>query len=392
MNYVFAERANLMQSSAIREILKVTETPEVISFAGGLPAPELFPMQEIKSVVETLFAAGDGSLLQYSTTEGDLQLREYIVSVMKEKGVKADTDEILITSGSQQALDLLGKLFLDKDDVVVVENPTYLGALQAFSAYRCRYASVPTDEEGIRIDELERVFRSSQPKLVYLTPTFKNPTGETMSLKRRRELAELLAGFRVPVIEDDPYGELRYAGNPVPPVKALDRSQRVIYLNTFSKTIAPGLRLGWVVAEHDLIQKLVQAKQAADLHSGTLVQRIVYGYVTGSDVKKHIEVIRREYGQRRDAMIEALHRYFPPGSTWTEPEGGMFLWVTLPEGLNAAELLDDAVQAKVAYVPGSPFFAAGGGENCMRLNFSNSHPQQIEEGIKRLGELFSSRQ
>lgn len=390
MNYAFAQRVDQMESSAIREILKVTERPEVISFAGGLPAPELFPVTEIRDAFCHVLGCDDPSVLQYSTTEGFLPLREYIAVKIQEKGGKAGADNVLVTNGSQQALDLLAKLFINPGDVVIVEKPSYLGALQTFRSYQARFVAVPTDDKGIDVEALEAAIKKYNPKLIYLTPTFKNPTGVTLSLERRRAVAKMLGKYEVPLIEDDPYGELRYAGQPLPPLKSFDRSGRVVYLSTFSKTIAPGLRLGWIVADHELIQKLVLAKQGTDLHTGTLVQRAVQRYLEISDVPGHIQAIREEYGRRRNVMLEAMKANFPERISWTEPEGGMFLWVTLPDHVDTVQLLSRAIEENVAYVPGAPFYPNGGGLNTLRLNYSNSIPLQIQEGIQRLARLFTT--
>lgn len=389
MNYAFAQRVDQMESSAIREILKVTERPEVISFAGGLPAPELFPVTEIRDAFCHVLGSADPSVLQYSTTEGFLPLREYIAAKIQEKGGKAGADNVLVTNGSQQALDLLAKLFINPGDVVIVEKPSYLGALQTFRSYQARFVAVPTDDKGIDVEALEAAIKKYNPKLIYLTPTFKNPTGVTLSLDRRNAVAQTLGKYEVPLIEDDPYGELRYAGQPLPPLKSFDRSGRVVYLSTFSKTIAPGLRLGWIVADHKLIRKLVLAKQGTDLHTGTLVQRAVHRYLEISDVPGHIQTIREEYGRRRNVMLEAMKANFPDRISWTEPEGGMFLWVTLPDHFDTVQLLSRAIEENVAYVPGAPFYPNGGGLNTLRLNYSNSTPQQIQEGIQRLALLFT---
>lgn len=390
MNYTFAERVAGMKSSAIRETLKVTENPEIISLAGGLPAPELFPIQEIRDAFCHVLGSSDSSVLQYSTTEGFLPLREYIVNKMQEQGINALADDILITNGSQQALDLLAKLFINPGDVIILEKPGYLGAIQAFGSYQPRFVTVPTDNDGINVEALEKAIQDHHPKLVYLTPTFQNPTGVTLSIDRRRAVTEIIEKYNVPLIEDDPYGELRYEGHTLPPIKSFDRFSQVIYLSTFSKTIAPGLRLGWIVAGQDLMQKLVLAKQGTDLHTSTLVQRAVHYYLTHSNVSNHIEAIRREYGQRRDVMLQEMKKNFPDHISWTRPEGGMFLWVTLPEHIDTSKLLEKAIEEKVAFVPGTPFYPNGGGLNTMRLNFSNSTPKQIKTGIQRLARLFTS--
>lgn len=388
MKYAFAERVSQMQSSAIREILKVTERSEVISFAGGLPAPELFPLNDIRDAFYHVLESGDPSVLQYSTTEGFLPLREYIASKMQEKNIDAGPEHVLVTNGSQQALDLLAKLFINPGDVVLVEKPSYLGALQTFRSYQARFVAMPTDDDGVDTEALELAMKENRPRLIYLTPTFKNPTGVTMSFERRREVASLLEKYGVPLIEDDPYGELRYAGQPLPLLKSFDQSGRVIYLSTFSKTVAPGLRLGWVVADLSLIQKLVLAKQGTDLHTGTLVQRAIQCYLANANVSDHIRILREEYGRRRDVMLKEMSINFPEAVTWTRPEGGMFLWVTLPEQFDTVRLINKAIEENVAYVPGVSFFTDGGGRNTMRLNYSNSTPAQISEGIRRLARLF----
>ncbi len=391
MEYNFAERVSGMKSSAIREILKVTESPEVISFAGGLPAPELFPLDEIKKAYDSVLGKGDPSALQYSTTEGYLPLRESIAETMTIKGMKALPEEILLTNGSQQGLDLLAKLFINPGDTIIVESPSYLGAIQVFRSYQASFKTIPADEHGTDVDALEKSLDECRPKFIYLTPTFSNPTGVTIAAERRKAIAEITGKYGVPVIEDDPYGELRYKGTPVPTIKSFDRSGNVIYLSTFSKTVAPGLRLGWVTAEPGLMSKLVLAKQGTDLHTATLTQQALFHYLTNSPVEQHINSIRKEYGLRRDAMIRAMKNSFPEGVKWTEPEGGMFLWITLPSFMDATELLKEAVDQKVAYVPGEPFFPNGGGKNFMRLNYSNSTPAMIEEGISRLAVLLKDK-
>ncbi|RYD04307.1 hypothetical protein N752_15805 [Desulforamulus aquiferis] len=388
VEYNFASRVERMESSIIREILKVTEQPGIISFAGGLPAPEMFPLQEIKQNFDKVLGEGDESALQYSATEGFYPLREYIAAALAEIGINTSPDQVLITNGSQQAIDLVAKLFLDPGDVVLVESPSYLGALQVFNSYQASLVAVPTDPEGIELDSLERALTQYKPKLIYITPTFKNPTGETMGLERREALAAILARHHIPLVEDDPYRELRYSGTPVPPIKAFDKDGKVIYLGTFSKTVAPGLRLGFAITSAQLMPKMVLAKQGADLHTGTLVQRALFNYLTSSNVKGHINAICKEYAIRRDTMISAMKRQFPEGVKWTEPQGGMFLWITLPPQLDTTSLLNEAIKLGIAYVPGPAFFPTGGGQNCLRLNFSNSSPDQIETGISRLARLF----
>jgi 2-aminoadipate transaminase len=366
----YAQRTQRMSSSAIREILKMTQIPGIISFAGGLPAPEVFPVDEIKAASDVVLSEVGAQALQYYPTEGYEPL---------------------------QALDLLGKVFINRGDRILVESPTYLGALQAWNAYGPEYVAVSFDDDGMQVDTLEEALRMG-PKFIYVLPNFQNPTGVTLSLERRKALIELADRYGVPLVEDDPYGQLRYEGEHIPPVVVLDGQYRnhvgqtyhgnVIYLSTFSKTLAPGLRLAWVTAPAEVIRKLVQAKQGADLHTPTFNQMIAYETAKGGFLDKHIQKIREVYGERRLVMLEALEENFPEGVKWTRPQGGMFLWVTLPEGVDAAELLPRAVEKKVAFVPGGPFHANGGGENTMRLNFSNAQPEMIREGISRLGQVF----
>jgi len=393
----FAQRTQRMGSSAIRELLKLTQIPGLISFAGGLPAPEVFPVDEFKEACDVVLSEVGSQALQYSTTEGYYPLRELIARNSSRYGIYVDTDNIQITSGSQQALDLLGKLFINQGDRILVEAPTYLGALQAWNAYGPEYISVPADENGMQTDALESALRTG-PKFIYVLPNFQNPTGVTLSLDRRLKLIELADAYGVPIIEDDPYGQLRYEGEHLPPVVVLDDQFQkngssayhgnVIYLSTFSKTLAPGIRLAWIVAPKEVIAKVVQAKQGADLHTSTFNQMVAYEVARTGFLDEHVRVIRKTYRERRDVMLASMEEYFPKGVTWTRPKGGMFLWVTLPEGIDATELFDKAVSLKVAYVPGAPFFPNGGGENTIRLNFSNASPEMIQEGILRLGKVF----
>lgn len=389
--YAYAQRVKYMQGSAVREILKVTEEPEVISFAGGLPAPELFPLQQLREGFARVLAGPDASSLQYSTTEGYVKLREYLAVQMSSEGINAGPENILITNGSQQALDLIAKLFLNPGDTVLVENPSYLGAIQTFRSYEANFVTLPSDEQGITTEGFAEIITRFRPKLIYVSPNFRNPTGLTMSLTRRKSLAELSNRFRVPVIEDNPYGALRYSGEHLPAVKSFDRRETVLYLSTFSKTVAPGLRLGWVVAPPELMAKLVLAKQGTDLHTSTLAQRALYYYLTHNCVESHISSLRKEYAQRLALMLREMAAYFPSQASWTRPNGGMFIWVTLPDKVDATQLLQEAVREKIAFVPGSPFFANGGGENTLRLNFSNSTPEQISTGIERLGRLLDTK-
>lgn len=385
-----------MSSSAIRELLKLTELPEIISFAGGLPASDIFPIEAFGDACDRVLQEYGAKSLQYSTTEGFVPLREMIVRHTARYGIEVNLDNILITTGSQQALDLIGKIFIDPEDRILVEAPTYLGALQAWNAYGAKYVPVPIDQ-GMVTDGVEKELALGA-KFIYLLPNFQNPTGTTLSLDRRRKLVELADEYDVPLIEDDPYGQLRYEGEHLPSVISLDGQFRksehgyngsVIYMSTFSKIFAPGLRLAWIIASEEVISKLVQAKQGADLHTSTFVQMAAYEVSRGGFLDRHSRLIRRVYKERRDMMLAAMERFFPPGIRWTHPKGGLFLWVTLPEDINSEEVLKAAVKRKVAFVPGTPFHPCGGGQNTLRLNFSNATPENILAGIQRLGEVFS---
>ena len=398
----YAQRTQRMTSSAIRELLKLTAQPNIISFAGGLPGPELFPVEELREAAETVLAQRGQQALQYSTTEGYPPLREMIVRHMARYGIVVDIDNVLITSGSQQALDLIGKVLINPGDKILTENPTYLGALQAFTMYSCDFVTVPMDDDGLMVDKLEEGLRSG-PKFMYLLPNFQNPSGVTLSLDRRQEIIKQSDHYGIPIIEDDPYGQLRYEGEHIKSLVVLDAELQecqhngkytgnVIYLSTFSKTLAPGLRLGWIVAPKEVINRLVQAKQGTDLHSSTFDQMVAYEVGRGGFIDRHVHRIREVYGQRRSLMVKALERAFPDpsaGVRWTRPQGGLFLWVSLPEHMNSADILMEAVREKVAFVPGAPFFPGGGGHNTMRLNFSNANEEQIVEGIARLGRVVT---
>jgi len=393
----YAQRTQRMKSSAIRELLKLTEDPEVISFAGGLPAPDVFPVEEFTSACEKVLKDFGAQALQYGSTEGFTPLREMIARHTSRYGISISPDNILITSGSQQALDMIGKVFINPGDRILVEEPTYLGALQAWNAYGAEYVTVPMDEDGMITSSLESALRCGV-KFIYVLPNFQNPTGVTLSLQRRQELIEIADRYGVPIIEDDPYGQLRYEGENLPSIVSMDNEFRrngsneyrgnVIYLSTFSKTLAPGLRLAWVIAPTQVIRKLVQAKQGADLHTATFNQIVAFEVARGGFLDRHIWLIRRVYGERRNIMLDAMEELFPPGVQWTKPKGGLFLWGMLPQGMDTTEMFKVAVERKVAFVPGTSFYALGGGENTMRLNFSYSSPDLIQIGIERLGNLM----
>ena len=393
----YAQRTKGIKSSAIRELLKITQRPEVISFAGGLPAPDVFPAARFQEACSKVLEQSAAMALQYGATEGHEPLREMIARHTERYGIKAKAENVLITSGSQQALDLIGKLLINAGDRVLVEAPTYLGALQAFDVYGAEYVSVPSDDEGLRTDLLETPLRSG-PKFMYVLPNFQNPGGTTLSEGRRHELVLMADRYGIPIIEDDPYGQLRYEGEHLPPLVVLDRENlrrdngysigNVIYLSTFSKTLAPGLRLGWIVAPPDVIAKLIQLKQGADLHTSTFVQMVAYEVAKDGFLDEHVKLIRKVYRERRDVMLEALKQYFPSEVTWTHPKGGLFLWVSLPEGMDAQKLFQTALRENVAFVPGDSFYARNGfndqGKRHFRMNFSNAKPEQIREGVRRL--------
>lgn len=392
--YRYAHRTKKMGSSVIRELLKLTEQPDIISFAGGLPAPEVFPVEKFQEACNIVLRESGAQALQYSTTEGYRPLREMIARHTARYGIDVTADNVMITSGSQQALDFIGRLFVNRGDYIVVENPTYLGALQAWNAYGAQYVSVRSDDHGMIVDELEAALRVG-PKFIYILPNFQNPTGTTLSLERRRQLVELADKYGVPIIEDDPYGQLRFEGEHLPSVVNVDSQYRgpnggcysgnVIYMSTFSKLLAPGLRLAWVIAPPEVTRKIVITKQAADLHTATFNQIVAYQVGKGGFLDEHVKVIRATYKERRDVMLETMAETFPSEVRWTHPEGGMFLWGILPPDMDAAEVLKAALEKKVAFVPGFPFHPNGGGENTMRLNFSYSKPEDIREGITRLG-------
>jgi 2-aminoadipate transaminase len=393
----YALRTDHIGSSAIRELLKLTALPDVISFAGGLPAPELFPIEKFKEASEVVLSEMGDRALQYGTTEGYQPLREMIARNASKYGIQISADNVLITSGSQQALDLLGRIFINRGDRVLVESPTYLGAIQAWNAYGVKYVTIPFDEHGMQTNLLESRLRTGL-KFIYVLPNFQNPTGVTLSRERRKQLVEMANAYGVPIVEDDPYGQLRYEGEHLPPVVVLDDEIRakevpiysgnVIYTSTFSKILAPGLRLAWVVAPTEVIKKIVQAKQGCDLHTSTFTQYIAYEVANSTWMKTHILAIRKTYKERRDIMLDALQQYMPKGVQWTKPAGGLFLWATLPEGIDTSAIFRSAVDAKVAFVPGGAFHPKGGGENTMRLNFSNAKPELIMEGIKRLAKVL----
>lgn len=386
----YAERIVSVPRSFIREILKVSIDPEIISFAGGLPNKEYFPVKEIQAAAEKVFASVGADALQYSNSEGLIELRELIARRYHEKqGLDISPNSILITNGSQQGLDLLAKALLNEGDAVLIEEPGYLGAIQSLSLYRPRFCPVEVGTEGLDVAMLDRVSTASGAKLLYTVPNFQNPSGVTYSEATRRSVAEIAKKNDFLIVEDDPYGELRFAGKMKTPLYAYAPEQTVL-LGSFSKVVAPGFRLGWLVAPEGLYGKLLVAKQAADLHTASVNQYIVSRFLTDNNLDDHISKIIDAYGGQCKAMVEAAHRWLPPQVTLWEPEGGMFLWGQLPAGMDAMELFDFAVREKVVYVPGAPFFTNGKGGSTFRLNFSCSGAAEIEEGMQRLARAFAA--
>jgi 2-aminoadipate transaminase len=386
----FSDRAEKITSSVIREILKITERPEVISFAGGLPSPAAFPIEVMRAAFDKVLAENGKAALQYGATEGFAPLREWVAATLRREGADVLAENILLVSGSQQALDLLGKVLINPGQRVLVETPTYLGALQAFNLFEPHYVSVPSDDDGLRPDALTPALTEGAAFL-YALPNFQNPTGRTLPNARRETLVSRATANNLLLIEDDPYGDLRYRGVAQPSLLALAsqaKSSCVVRLGSFSKTLAPGLRLGYIAAPTPLISKLVQAKQATDLHTATLTQMAVYEVVKNGFLDDHLPITRTLYRDQCDAMLAALKEHMPPGVSWNTPEGGMFLWVTLPAHIDSKLLLDQAVARNVAFVPGAPFYANDPVANTLRLSFVTVPQDKIREGIKVLAEVI----
>jgi 2-aminoadipate transaminase len=381
-----SSRAQALTSSAIREILKVTERPEVISFAGGLPSPATFPVERMRAAAEKVLRDAPQAALQYGPTEGFAPLREWIAERLSRGGATIRPTQVLVTTGSQQGLDLLGKVFIDEGSKVLVETPSYLGALQAFSLFQPAFSSMRSDEEGVVVDALSAE-QLAGARFMYCLPNFQNPTGRRLPAERRTLLVAKAAEAGVPIVEDDPYGDLYYTGEPLPSLLSMN-PEGVIYMGSFSKVLAPGLRLGYVVAPEAVLGKLIQAKQAADLHTPSFTQRIVHEVVKDGFVDQHIPTIRALYAQQCALMLDALDQHFPPQVQWNRPEGGMFIWVTLPEGIDSSPLLARAIERNVAFVPGAPFFAADPQRNTLRLSFVTVPGERIEAGVRVLGELL----
>ena len=390
--FKYSKRVPADGTDAVGAILQAAADPKIISFAGGLPAPELFPVKEMKAAVDKVFEEHGQEAMQYGAAKGVTALREVIQQHVKEKeNVDSELDNVLVTTGSEQALDLVGKAFVDPGDTVLVEQPTYLCALDVFPSYGANFASVEMDEDGMKMDALEEALKANlNTKLIYTVPNFQNPTGRTMTEKRRKQLAELAEKYDVYVLEDNPYGEIRFAGQHVPAVKSFDKSGHVFYMSTFSKTLAPGFRLGWLVADKAVVNKLTVLKQSADLHTDNLAQFAVAQFFADNDVDAHVKEISALYGKRKDLMLEGIKKYFPEGVKYTDPEGGMFLWVEVPGVDDTVELFKECLEHDVAFVPGDPFFAGEVQPGAFRLNYSNMKEDQIEVGLKRLGAALTA--
>ncbi|MES2538787.1 MAG: PLP-dependent aminotransferase family protein [Pseudomonadota bacterium] len=384
----FSDRARQLQSSAIREILKITMRPDIISFAGGLPSPATFPVERMRAAYDSVLSRQGKVALQYGPSDGYAPLREWIADSLSIDGVRIVPEQVLMLSGSQQGLDLLGKVLIDEGSKVLVETPSYLGALQAFSVYRPEFVSVPTDDSGVIPEAVAEIGQDA--RMLYALPNFQNPTGRSLSLERRAELVETCARMGLPLIEDDPYGALSYRRDPLPKMLTMN-PDGVIYMGSFSKVLTPGIRLGYVVAPLPLVGKLEQAKQAADLHTAQLTQMVVHEVIKDGFLTTHVPTIRALYADQCEAMLAALAEFFPDGVTWTRPEGGMFIWVTLPKHIDSMKLLEEAVAELVAFVPGAPFYANAPETNTMRLSFVTVPPEKIREGVAKLGKLIAAK-
>jgi 2-aminoadipate transaminase len=390
----YSKNALSMKRSEIRELLKVSRIPGMISFAGGLPASETFPVKELEEISCEILRQRGATALQYGTTEGEAPLREEISKWMMREKSAVKPENILVTAGSQQGLDIVSKVFLDPRDIVVLELPSYIGGLQAFAAYRAKMIGVPQDEHGMRMDVLEKVLtglakRKKKPKFIYVVPDFQNPSGVTLTLERREKLLELAYRYEIPILEDSPYRDLRFKGESVPAIYSLDKEKQVIALGTFSKILCPGLRLAWIMAPTEWMDRMVVAKQSMDLCCPTYNQLIVAEFMKRGLMQKQVESIRTLYSKKVEAMLTALKKHMPKSVKWTRPEGGLFLWVKLPKNMSANDLLPKAIENKVAYVVGTAFHCNGKGQNTMRLNFSYPTEQQIDEGIKRLAKMIT---
>ena len=386
----FADRMSNIKASDIRELLKLTARPEIISFAGGLPAPELFPVEDLKAAMDAVMDENGRAALQYGVTEGPKHLREQIAQRLAEKNnIQSDADHLILTAGSQQGLDFIGKLFLNPGDVVVLESPSYLGAINAFKQYQPNFVEVPTDENGMIMEELDRVLATTpNVKLIYVIPDFQNPSGRTLPLERRKQFMEIINKYDVYSIEDNPYGDLRFKGEFLPALRSMDTKDLIIYFGTFSKILSPGFRMGWINASAEVVEKVNLIMQASALQTPTINALVISKYLDMFDIDKHVDKIREVYKHRCQLMIDTMRAEFPPECKFTDPDGGLFTWVELPDYIDTRELAPKAMAQNVAYVPGSGFYPSGNTRNCMRLNYSNATDERIVEGIKRLAKVI----
>ncbi|PWB75939.1 aminotransferase [candidate division GN15 bacterium] len=388
--WLIAPHVIRLETSIIREILKISSQPGVISFAGGLPAPELFPLEDLKRICGEVIEKYGPAGFQYALSRGVPVFVKLLAERATVSGCPTEPENVLVTAGAQQAIELVARAFIDPGDYVIVENPTYVGALQAFNYYQARYVPIEMDKEGMRVEQVETSIRKYNPKLIYTVSNFQNPTGITMSEERRQALVDVAVKYNIPLVDDNPYREIRFAGTPATQLKAIG-GDAVIELHTFSKTVAPGLRIGWINGPKPILSQFEKVKQCTDLHTNSFSQYVIYEFVKQGLMDPQIEKIKANYLEKRNTMLHSLEKYFPAGVTWTNPEGGLFLWLELPKGISAKEMLPRAIERGVAYVYGSPFFAGGGGENTMRLGFSNPSVSDIVEGVKRLGTLLKEK-
>ena len=386
----FADRMDRVKASDIRELLKLTAKPEVISFAGGLPAPELFPVQELKAAADAVMDEQGAVALQYGQTEGWAPLREQIAERMAAKNaIHTDPSNIILTAGSQQGLDFCGKLFLNPGDVVIMESPSYLGAINALEPYQPTFVEIPTDENGMIMEELEKALATTENvKFIYVIPDFQNPSGRTWPLERRKKFMEIINKYEIPVLEDNPYGDLRFKGEYQPALKSMDEKGLVLYMGTFSKILAPGYRLGWTCASPKIIEKLNMIAQGAVLQTATISAMVVSKYLEMFDIDEHVEKIRKVYRHRCELMINTMRETFPPEAKFTDPDGGLFTWVELPDYINTRELAAKALEKNVAFVPGSGFYPKGDNNRCFRMNYSNQPDDKIVEGVTKIAEII----
>ena len=386
----FADRMANIKASDIRELLKIAAQPDIISFAGGLPAPELFPVEDMKTALDAVMTEKGRVAMQYGPTDGNLRLREQICErVAAKNNIHTDPGHVFITAGSQQGLDFLGKLFLNPGDYVVLESPSYLGAINAFKQYQPNFVSVPTDENGMIMEELDKVLATTpNVKLIYIIPDFQNPSGRTWPLERRKQFMEIINKYGVPAIEDNPYGDLRFKGEYLPSLKSMDTEGLIVYFGSFSKILSPGFRVGWIIADEKIVEKVNHIAQAAVLQTATINMMAIAKYMDMFDIDEHVAKILPVYKHRCGLMIDTMRATFPKEAKFTDPDGGLFTWVELPDYIDTRELAPKAMAQNVAFVPGSGFYPSGTTKNCMRLNYSNATDERIVEGIKRLGKVM----